>query len=195
MNSTPLPPLILASTSRYRRELLERLGLAFDVVAPDFDETLETGEPLAKAAARLARGKASAVLERHPDAVVIGSDQIADLDGVPLPKPGTVTNACRQLSAASGRAVLFHTAVCVADRHEARVDTVTTSVKFRVLDPATIARYVERESPLDCAGSARSEGLGIALLEHIDGPDPTALVGLPLIALTTLLLARGFAVV
>ncbi len=192
MPTPPPAPLILASTSPYRRELLARLGLVFEVLAPDVDETPAADESPERTAARLAQSKAHAVLARRPEAVVIGSDQVADLDGIRLHKPGTPENARRQLALASGREVRFHTAVCVAAAHAVHVDLVTTTVRFRELDADAIARYVERDTPLDCAGSARSEGLGIALLERMDGPDPTALVGLPLIAVATALRKHGF---
>ena len=191
---TALPRLILASTSRYRRELLERLRLPFEVHSPEVDETARPGEAPAELALRLAHAKAAAVAERFPGAVVIGSDQVADLDGRPLGKPGTLDNARRQLREVSGHSVLFHTALCVSHgrlqrRHER---LVTTAVAFRRLTAAEIERYLEREPALDCAGSAKSEGLGVSLLSKMSGDDPTALVGLPLIALAAILRAEGF---
>jgi septum formation protein len=185
--------LILASTSRYRRELLERLRLPFDVIAPEVDETPLTGEQPATLARRLAREKAAAVAASHPGAVVIGSDQVADLDGTPLGKPGTHERAFEQLRAMSGRAVQFHTAVavrCVAravDIHE----LATVTVHVRDLTDAQITRYLELEQPFDCAGSAKAEALGIVLLSRIDSDDPTALIGLPLMRTLALLREAG----
>jgi septum formation protein len=186
--------LILASSSRYRRELLERFGLPFTTWAPDLDEAALPGEPPRKTAVRLARLKAEAGGREHGSAWVIGSDQVADLDGRPMGKPGTVAVARQQLRAASGHAVLFHTALCVSNarlerRHER---LVTTEVAFRRLTDAEIDRYLEREHALDCAGSAKAEGLGISLLSRLGGEDPTALIGLPLIALAAILRAEGF---
>jgi septum formation protein len=184
--------LVLASSSPYRRELLSRLGLPFEVDVPDVDEAPFPLEAPAATAGRLARAKALAVAARHPAATVIGSDQVADLDGERLGKPGSRDRAVEQLERASGREVVFHTAVFVVDamgtEHLAHCPT---RVRFRILDQATIGRYVDAERPFDCAGSARSEALGITLLEYIRGDDPTALVGLPLIALTGLLARAG----
>ena len=191
---TAWPPLILGSTSRYRRELLERLRVPFDVQAPAVDESPRLGEPPRTLALRLALAKAGEVGTRFPNAVVIGSDQVADLDGRPMGKPGTIDNAREQLRAASGHAVFFHTAVCVWNarlerRHER---LVTTEVAFRRLTDAEIDRYLAREDALDCAGSAKAEGLGISLLARLGGEDPTALIGLPLIAVSAILRAEGF---
>src|SRR4051812_4453203 len=175
--------LILGSTSRYRRELLDRLGLPFEVVAPDVDETPQPGERPADLALRLALAKARAVAARHPDAIVIGSDQVADLDGEPLGKPGNHDNAVAQLTRMSGRAVVFQTAlsvVCLASGF-AQHDLAAVRVRFRALRREEIEAYLRKEQPYDCAGSAKSEGLGIALLDAIDSDDPSALVGLPLI--------------
>lgn len=187
-------PLILASTSRYRKELLDRLGVSFDVEAPAVDEAPQTGETPYATALRLARLKALAVAARHRDAVVIGSDQTATLDGTTvIGKPGTHERAVAQLRAASGQALVFHTGLSVvrlATGFE-RTLVVDTRVRFRTLSDAQIERYLQREPAYDCAGSAKSEGLGISLLEAIEGGDPTALVGLPLIALTGLLGAAG----
>lgn len=189
------PRLILASTSRYRAELLTRLGLPFEALAPGVDETTLPGEQPQAAAARLARAKALAVAARHADAVVIGSDQVAVCDGMRLDKPGDRANAIRQLTAVSGRTVVFHTAVCVVGAGTAPAETlVPTAVAFRHLSPDVIERYVDREQPFDCAGSAKAEGLGIALIARIDGTDPTALIGLPLIAVTDLLARHGMSV-
>jgi septum formation protein len=193
------PPLILASTSRYRRELLERLGLPFSCVAPGTEETPEPGEPASALVARLARAKASAVALQHPHAWVIGSDQVAvhiDEAGAELTlgKPGTEARCREQLQRCSGRPLSFLTAVAVM-RHEPFSlfeFTDTTRVLFRVLDSATIERYVAKERPLDCAGGFKSEGLGITLCESIDAEDPSALIGLPLIRLSAVLRSAGF---
>jgi len=192
-----LPRLVLASTSRYRRSLLERLGVAFEVADPGVDETRHPGEAPESLARRLAEAKALAVAERFPAALIIGCDQVAHCDGEIFSKPGTHANAVRQLRALSGRAALFHTAVCVHDAMErsTEVRVVPCRVSFRVLDDATIERYLQKEQPYDCAGSAKSEGLGIALIARIEGDDPNALVGLPLIALVDLLRERGVDVV
>lgn len=185
--------LILASTSRYRRELLARLRIAFDVVAPAVDETPQPGEAPAALAQRLALAKAHAVAAQHPQAVVIGSDQVAELDGQAIGKPGSHARAVEQLRAMSGRRVVFHTAVAVvcAARGFAEVKLAPVTVHFRTLDDAQIERYLRLEQPYDCAGSAKSESLGIALLEAIDSDDPTALVGLPLMRTCALLRAAG----
>lgn len=189
--------LVLASTSRYRRELLHRLVERFDVEAPEVDETPLAGEAPRSAAIRLSLAKARAVACRRPDSLVIGSDQTATLDDVLIiGKPGDRAGAVDQLRRASGRTMTFHTAlslVCEANGFE-RSDVIDTRVRFRRLDDATIDAYLAREPAYDCAGSAKSEGLGIALLEAIEGPDPTALVGLPLIALTGMLREAGFQV-
>ena len=188
--------LVLASTSRYRRELLARLVSDFRVVAPDVDETPRDGETPADLAARLAETKALAVAAGCPGTLVIGSDQVAELDGRPIGKPSRREAALAQLAASSGRTVSFHTAVCVADARSSPPRTYAaidrTDVVFRTLGPDEIARYVDRENPLDCAGSFKAEGAGIALFERIDSHDPTALIGLPLIALGRLLRAAGF---
>ena len=188
--------IVLASGSRYRRELLDRLGLRFECWSPDLDEAALPGEAPAATAARLARAKARAAQARWPDAWVIGSDQVADVDGRAVSKPGTLENARRQLRELSARTVLFHTALCVAHAAMAKQHErlVTTEVAFRALSDAEIDRYLEREPALDCAGSAKSEGLGISLLARLGGDDPTALVGLPLIALAEILRAEGFEV-
>lgn len=190
-----MPRLILASTSAYRRALLERLGLPFDTARPDVDETPQPDEPPAALAVRLARAKAEAVASSAGDAWTIGSDQVAELDGRPLGKPGTAENAVTQLRAMSGREVRFHTALCLAGPDGRRFEHLDLTVaRFRTLGEDEIARYVARERPLDCAGSFKCEGLGIALFEAIDNRDPTALVGLPLIATARLLREAGFAV-
>lgn len=189
-----MPRLILASTSRYRAELLARLRLPFDAARPEVEETPLPGEPPASLALRLATAKAAAVAAEHPEAVVIGSDQVAGCDGRVLGKPGTREAAIAQLQAMSGREVVFLTAVAVAGPGAAVEHALdTTTVRFRPLADDAIARYVDAETPLDCAGSFKCEGLGIALFEAIESRDPTALVGLPLIATARLLRARGFA--
>jgi septum formation protein len=194
---SPLPDrlLILGSTSRYRRELLQRLALPFEVVAPEVDETPLPGERPHDLARRLASAKAWAVARRHPQAVVIGSDQVADLAGEPLGKPGSHERAVEQLRRMRGQTVVFQTAlavVCEATGFEA-VDVAPVRVVFRALSDDEIERYLRAEQPYDCAGSARSEGLGISLLERIDSDDPTALVGLPLIRTCRMLRAAGMA--
>jgi septum formation protein len=186
--------LLLASTSPYRRELLSRLCIPFDVVRPEVDETPHSGESPLALAQRLAAAKAAAIATREGDAWVIGSDQVAELDGMPLGKPGGRDRALAQLAAMSARSVAFRTALCVMHRDLGRFDAVdTTVVRFRSLAMDEIARYVDAEQPFDCAGSFKSEGLGISLFEAIDTSDPTALVGLPLIATARLLREAGFA--
>jgi len=188
------PPLVLASTSRYRRELLARLQLPFTVAAPGTDETPLPGETPRALCLRLAAAKAAAVAARMPDAWVIGSDQVAELDGVALGKPGTRDAALRQLASMSGRDVVFRTALSLVHGDgRAFHDEDTTTVRFRSLDSQAIARYVDAEQPFDCAGSFKSEGLGIVLFEAILTRDPTALVGLPLIATARLLREAGYA--
>ena len=190
----PRPPdLILGSTSRYRRELLERLRLPFTVAAPDVDETPQAGEQPAALALRLALAKAREVAARHPGAVVIGSDQVADLDGQPIGKPGQHDRAVAQLRAMRGRAVVFQTAVAVVrpDTGYERVQLAPVTVRFRDLSDAEIEHYLRTEQPYDCAGSAKCETLGIALLEAIESDDPTALVGLPLIRTCAMLREAG----
>ena len=190
--------IVLASTSRYRRELLGRLVDDFRCIAPDVDETPGPGEAPIALAARLASAKAASVARDNPGALVIGSDQVADLDGRVIGKPGSEAAAVAQLAAASGRELVFHTALCVldtrADAVSASLWSDTTRVRFRVLDATTIERYVRTERPLDCAGSFKAEGRGIALFERIESEDPTALIGLPLIALVRLLREAGLEV-
>jgi septum formation protein len=189
-------PLVLGSTSPYRRELLSRLHLAFEVAAPQVDETPLAGESPGQVARRLALAKARDVAARYPEAVVIGSDQVADLDGEPLGKPGNHENAVAQLRRMRGRTVVFHTAVtvlCAATGFE-QSDLAPVKVRFRMLGDTEIEAYLRAERPYDCAGSARSEGLGIALLDAIDNDDPTALVGLPLIRTCRMLRAAGIEV-
>jgi septum formation protein len=186
--------LILASTSFYRGELLARLRLPFTSVRPEVDETPLPGESPEALVERLARAKAKTVATREADAWVIGSDQVAELDGMPLGKPGGREAAISQLSAMAGRAIAFRTAVAVAQADgETLAALDTTVVRFRKLSPDEIARYVDAEQPFDCAGSFRSEGLGITLFKAIESQDPTALIGLPLIATAGLLRKAGFA--
>jgi septum formation protein len=192
-SSPPARSLVLGSTSPYRRELLSRLRIPFEVAAPQLDETVLPGETPAATAERLALAKARAVATRYSGAVVIGSDQVADLDGEPLGKPGTHENAVAQLRRMSGRTVVFQTAVavvCLESGYQAQ-DLAAVRVCFRTLDDAQIEAYLRAEQPYDCAGSAKSEGLGIALLEAIESDDPTALVGLPLIRTCRMLRAAG----
>lgn len=189
-----MPTLILASTSAYRRELLARLRLPFDTRRPEVDETPSHGEAPQALARRLARTKAAAVASQSPCAWVIGSDQVAEFDGVPLGKPGGRAPAIAQLQAMSGRSVRFHTAVCLCRDGTRREAADLTLVRFRHLDAAEIDRYVDAERPFDCAGSFKAEGLGIALFEAIESHDPTALIGLPLVATARLLREAGFAV-
>ena len=187
------PPLILASTSRYRRELLERLRLPFDVVSPEVDESPRPGETPAALAQRLALAKAWAVAGQHPAALVIGSDQVADLSGEPIGKPGNHERAVAQLRAMRGRTVVFQTAVAVvhaATGHQ-QVMLAPVTVRFRDLHDDEIEHYLRAETPYDCAGSAKCETLGIALLDAIESDDPTALVGLPLIRTARLLREAG----
>lgn len=185
--------LVLGSTSPYRRELLTRLRRPFDVASPEVDETPQPGESPYELACRLALAKARAVAEKYPAAVVIGSDQVADLNGQPLGKPGTHERAVAQLRLMRGKVVVFQTAVavvCLESGFE-QVALAPVRVQFRQLSDAEIESYLRAETPYDCAGSAKSEGLGIALLESIENDDPTALVGLPLIRTCSLLRAAG----
>jgi septum formation protein len=199
MSNPAFPRLILASSSAYRRELLGRLQLPFEAIAPDIDETPLPGEPPEATALRLAREKAAAVARAHPGALVIGSDQVATLDGVQIGKPGDHARALAQLQTMRGRRVVFHTALCLWDgrlppdvaAQVAQLENVQVFVSFRDLPDAELDAYLRIEQPYDCAGSAKNEGLGIALLERIDSLDPTALTGLPLIALTGMLRRAG----
>jgi septum formation protein len=198
MPEAPVKPrvLVLGSTSRYRRELLERLGLPFEVAAPGVDETALAGEAPAALARRLALAKAMAVARQFPESIVIGSDQVADLDGEALGKPGDHARATDQLRRMRGRTVVFQTAmavVCLATGFQ-QEDLAPVRVAFRPLTDDEIETYLQREQPYDCAGSAKSEGLGIALLDSIDSDDPTALVGLPLIRTCRMLRAAGLRV-
>ena len=186
-------PVVLGSSSRYRRELMERLQIPFSVAVPDVDETPLPGETPRNLALRLALAKAQAVAQRHPEAIVIGSDQVADLAGQALGKPGNHARAVQQLRQMRGKTVIFQTAlavVCLRTGFE-QVDLAEVRVVFRDLSDEEIEAYLQAEKPYDCAGSAKSEGLGIALLESIDNDDPTALVGLPLIRTCRLLRQAG----
>jgi septum formation protein len=200
-NSVPVPQfggrrLVLASTSRYRRMLLERLGLAFEAVAPNADESPLPGEAPAATAFRLALAKAQSVIKAHPGALVIGSDQVADCQGQAIGKPGTHERAVAQLRALSGQTVVFHTGLALVDAASGAHQTALVDVRstFRHLSGAEIEAYLQREQPYDCAGSVRSESLGIALFERIESDDPTALIGLPLIQLARMLQVAGVAV-
>lgn len=188
------PQIILASTSPYRAQLLQRLGLAFERRAPEVDETPLQGESAAEYVQRLARAKALAM--DVPGALVIGADQAAVLDGRILGKPGTPERAVEQLRAAAGRRVSFLTGICLHDGRSgvSRADVVAYHIRFRDLDEQTLRRYVERERPLDCAGSFKAEGLGITLFHRMKGDDPTALIGLPLIRLVDFLREAGLTV-
>jgi len=189
-------PLVLASTSKYRRALLERLGLPFTVAAPDTDESALPGEMPAATAIRLAEAKARAVAAGHRGALIIGSDQVADCDGEAVGKPGDHAAAAAQLARLSGRTVTFHTGLALLDAGTGACQTALVDVRstFRHLTAEEIEAYLSREHPYDCAGAVKSEALGIALFEAIESDDPTALVGLPLIRLTTMLRAAGMSV-
>ncbi len=195
--SSAQPRLILASSSAYRRELLARLGLPFEAIAPDVDERALPGETPQDTALRLARAKAAAVAALAPGALVIGSDQVATLDGRQIGKPGDHARALEQLRTMRGRQVVFHTALCLWDDRaadpgaSAQLENVQAFVTFRDLPDAELDAYLRIEQPYDCAGSAKNEGLGIAILERIESSDPTALTGLPLIALTGMLRRAG----
>lgn len=193
ISPSALPPLVLASTSRYRRELLDRLGWPFEVIAPGIEERADPDESASDTALRLAREKARAVSVTRPDAVVIGSDQVAVVDGTVLGKPGSLAAATAQLHQLGGRRARFETAVCVRapDGRERHSVTLTTA-DFRPLDPAEIARYLQREAPFDCAGSFKAEALGITLLDALSSDDPTAIIGLPLIAVRRHLAELGW---
>lgn len=192
-----LPRLILASSSPYRRELLSRLHLAFECVSPDIDESPLSGEAPDATALRLAQRKAAAVAVHASGALVIGSDQVATLDGMQIGKPGSHEKALQQLRLMRGRDVIFHTALCLWDgripdaQAAAQIENIRTTVRFRDLPDEELDNYLRIEQPYDCAGSAKNEGLGIALLEKIESTDPTALTGLPLIALCTMLRRAG----
>jgi 7-methyl-GTP pyrophosphatase len=186
-------PLVLASTSRYRRALLERLGIPFTTIAPNADESALPGETPAQTALRLSEVKARSVAAAHESALIVGSDQVADADGRPVGKPGDRKHACDMLARLSGKTVVFHTGIALLDAASGRCVTALVDVRstFRRLSDAEINAYLDREQPYDCAGAVRSEGLGIALFESIESDDPTALIGLPLIALTSMLRDAG----
>jgi septum formation protein len=186
-------PLVLASTSRYRRDLLERLALPFTAVAPGVDETPYAGETPAEIAVRLAEAKARAVATAYPDALIIGADQVADFAGQPIGKPKDRPHAVEQLRSMRGRTIVFHNGLALLDARSGRcqVALVDVASTFRNFDDATLDAYLERERPYDCAGSVKSEALGIALFTRIASDDPTALIGLPLIRLTDMLVAEG----
>ncbi|NOX76748.1 MAG: septum formation inhibitor Maf [Gammaproteobacteria bacterium] len=185
--------LVLASTSPYRRQLLERLGLRFETASPNTDESPRKGETPEQLVSRLAEAKASAVAENFPDALIIGSDQVAVLDGRVLGKPGDHVTATQQLTDASGRRVEFLTGLCLLNSatHHSQVCVARFSVQFRILSERQIENYLQREQPYHCAGSFKSEGLGIALFERLEGNDPNALIGLPLIELINMLNTEG----
>lgn len=189
--------LVLASTSPYRRDLLERLRIPFETVSPDLDESALPGEAPQQTALRLAEGKARAVSASFPQALLIGSDQVAVLKGRAIGKPGDHAAAVEQLLSMRGQSVVFHTAVCVLNTATGKVqiEDVPTSVTLRHLEPAQVERYLEIETPYDCAGSARIESLGIGLVERVTSDDPTALIGLPLIALCRMLRNEGLDVI
>lgn len=190
------PALVLASTSAFRRSLLARLQIPFEAAAPDIDESALAGELPAATAERLSEAKARAVAPRFPGALIIGSDQVASLGDRRFGKPGTRERAIEQLRAMSGQVVVFHTGLCLLNVASGRLHrrSVPTEVRFRELAEVEIVRYLEKEDALNCAGSAKSEGLGISLLAHLRGDDPNALIGLPLIALCDMLRAEGLEV-
>ena len=194
MSSFQNPPLILGSTSKYRRELLERLHIPFEVISPKVDEAPLIGEGTHELALRLAHAKAAAVAKQHPDTGVIGSDQVADLCGAAIGKPGNFERALAQLQLMRGQTVTFQTALCLMKGDIQTTLCIPTEVTFRKLPDSVLEAYLLAEEPYDCAGSAKSEGLGISLLESIKSNDPTALIGLPLIALTGLLRDAGFVI-
>jgi len=186
-----VPTLILASSSPYRQQLLQRLGMPFVAIAPNLDESPLPGETPKNLTLRLAQAKAQAIASSHPNAWVIGSDQSADLNGHPIGKPGTHAAALAQLKQMQGQVVVFHTSLCLIGQGFCETTHVPTTVQFRNLPEQVLDQYLHLEQPYDCAGSAKSEGMGIILLEKIESQDPTALIGLPLIALTSLLLQAG----
>jgi len=190
-------PLVLASSSSYRKALLDKLGLPYETASPDIDEAPHPAEAPESQARRLATEKARVLAGRFPAHLIIGSDQVAVAAGLRLGKPGSRENAIAQLRASAGKSVVFHTALCVLNSQtgETQVDADRTVVHFRALTDQQIEHYVDREQPLDCAGSFKSEGLGIALFERIEGEDPNALIGLPLIRLIRVLEAFGVRVV
>ena len=194
MSISTNPPLILASSSIYRRELLERLRIPFKIISPQVDEVPLSGESTLNLALRLAHAKAAAVAKQHPNAWIIGSDQVADLCGAAIGKPGNFERALAQLQLMRGQTVIFHTALCLMNGNTENTICVPTEVVFRNLSDEILESYLRAEEPYDCAGSAKSEGLGISLIESIRSDDPTALIGLPLIALSGLLRDVGFTI-
>ena len=194
MSISTNPPLILASSSIYRRELLERLRIPFKIISPQVDEAPLAGESTLNLALRLAHAKAAAIAKQHPNAWIIGSDQVADLCGAAIGKPGNFERALAQLQLMRGQTVIFHTALCLMNGDTESTICVPTEVVFRNLSDEILESYLRAEEPYDCAGSAKSEGLGISLIESIRSDDPTALIGLPLIALSGLLRDVGFTI-
>jgi len=192
MSISTNPPLILASSSIYRRELLERLRIPFKIISPQVEEVPLAGESTLNLALRLAHAKAAAVAKQHPNAWIIGSDQVADLCGAAIGKPGNFERALAQLQLMRGQTVTFHTALCLMNGDTENTICVPTEVVFRNLSDEILESYLRAEEPYDCAGSAKSEGLGISLIESIKSDDPTALIGLPLITLSSLLRDAGF---
>jgi septum formation protein len=190
-------PIILASSSPFRRELLTRLELPFSVVSPDVDESPLENETPQATALRLAQLKAHKVAESHSNALVIGCDQVATLDDLQIGKPGTHAKAFKQLQMLRGRKVTFHSALCLYNAQSKRMqaEVVPYLVEFRQLTDAQIENYLLKEQPYQCAGSAKSEGLGIALIQSMEGSDPNALIGLPLIALTNMLMNEGISII
>lgn len=194
MSISTNPPLILASSSIYRRELLERLRIPFKIISPEVDEVPLAGESTLNLALRLAHAKAAAIAKKHPNAWIIGSDQVADLCGAAIGKPGNFERALAQLQLMRGQKVTFYTALCLMNGNTESTICVPTEVVFRNLSDEILESYLRAEEPYDCAGSAKSEGLGISLIESIRSDDPTALIGLPLIALSGLLRDVGFTI-
>jgi septum formation protein len=194
--NTALPSLILASSSSYRRELVERLGLPFSAIAPEIDEVALEGELPAATSVRLAEAKARAIAVRHSDALIIGCDQVAACDGIAIGKPRDRDDALGQLKSMRGRTIVFHTALTLLNARTGRCQSALVDVAstFRSLDDGQLAAYIDRDQPYDCAGSVKCESLGIVLFSRIASDDPTALVGLPLIRLTDMLLAEGMSV-
>ncbi|MEM7208301.1 MAG: nucleoside triphosphate pyrophosphatase [Pseudomonadota bacterium] len=188
--------LVLASTSPYRAQQLRQLGVSFETASPVCDETPNERESASQLVQRLSTAKAQSVAKDHPNALIIGGDQVAERDGRIIGKPGDRANAVAQLSSASGRSMMFYSGVCVHDTatSQTQVDKVTTQVQFRTLNGDTINRYIDAENPIDCAGSFKSEGLGIALFQSVGSDDPSALMGLPLIRLVSMLGVFGFSV-
>lgn len=193
----PTRRLVLASTSRYRRQLLRRIVVTFEVGAPSYEERALPAEAPRDTALRLSIAKARSVAKSFPDALIIGSDQVADLDGAPVGKPVTHDNALRQLISMQGRRILFHTGIALYDaqRDTCHSDVVDTAVTFREMGAWALERYLQHDEPYDCAGSAKIEALGIALAKKVESDDPTALIGLPLIRLTDLLIEAGYNVI